>query len=151
MTERLFSLSLVGAQFACVTLALWPFVEWHASAFGLALGSAGGALAIWTLAFNRLGNFNILPEVKSDARLITNGPYAYIRHPMYSALMLLVFGVAGLHANWVNVLAACALVAVLAVKSSVEEKRLEHAFEEYRDYASRVGRFVPRIRRRRPT
>ena len=146
MTARIFSLSLVSAQFGCVVLALWPFVEWHAPALGLAFVSAGGALAIWTLAFNRLGNFDILPEVKRNARLITSGPYAYIRHPMYSALMLLVFGVAVLHASWVNVVAGCALVAVLAVKSTVEEQRLEHAFD-----ASRVGRFVPMLRRRRPT
>jgi protein-S-isoprenylcysteine O-methyltransferase Ste14 len=147
LSTRIFSLSLVGAQFACVAAAVWPFVPFEATDTGVVLVVAGVALATWTLAFNRPGNFNVLPEVKERARLITSGPYAYIRHPMYSALMLLTCGVVAMHASTRNLLALCALAVVLAAKARVEERRLEHAFGGYREYASRVGRFIPKLRR----
>ena len=151
MSERILGRSLVGAQFACIAVALWPFAPWHTSALGIALVGAGVALAAWTLTFNRPGNFNIQPEVKRNARLIVSGPYAYVRHPMYSALILLVCGVVALHLAWINAAATIALVAVITVKTVVEETRLEDAFDDYRSYASGVGRFVPTLHRRHPT
>ena len=151
MSERILGRSLVGAQFVCLAVALWPFAPWHASALGIVLVGAGVALAAWTLTFNRPGNFNIQPEVKRNARLIVSGPYAYVRHPMYSALILLVCGVVALHLDWINAAATIALVAVLAVKTVVEETRLEDAFDDYQSYASGVGRFVPSLYRRHPT
>lgn len=142
---------LVAAQFACIAAALWPSGPWRASVPGLALAAAGTAVAAWTLAVNRPGNFNIRPEAKRDGRLITHGPYACVRHPMYSALILVVAGVVMQHFDGIRACATAALIGVLAIKSRVEERSLREAFDGYAAYAAGAGRFVPRIGRRRRT
>ncbi|MDQ3261228.1 MAG: hypothetical protein M3Q00_10690, partial [Pseudomonadota bacterium] len=71
-----------------IGLILWPFgAQRFRTIFWIAV-VASIALGIYTLLYNRLGNFNIRPEPKASGRLITSGPYRLIRHPMYSALTL---------------------------------------------------------------
>ena len=82
------SIVLVLLQFAALIGVVLP---WGAAAFSpwgfapLALATGVGA---WTLAHNRLGNFSVLPEPRAGARLVVTGPYAYVRHPMYLAVLL---------------------------------------------------------------
>ena len=53
------------------------------------------ALGLWALSANRPGNFNIRPEPKTDGQLVQTGPYRWIRHPMYTAVLLFSIGCAG--------------------------------------------------------
>ena len=52
---------------------------------------AGVMLGIWAIVMMGRKNTNITPLVKQDALLVTNGPYAFIRHPMYSAVLLTIW------------------------------------------------------------
>ena len=52
---------------------------------------AGIMLGIWAIAIMGMTNTNITPLVKQSAILVTNGPYAFIRHPMYSAVLLTIW------------------------------------------------------------
>ena len=70
---------------------------------------------------------------------------------MYSALILVVAGVVMQHFDGIRAGATAALIGVLAIKSRVEERSLREAFGGYAANAAGVGRFVPRIGRRRRT
>ena len=103
----------------------------------------GAALGAWTLWFNGPGNFDIRPQVKPSAKLILTGPYRYLRHPMYSTVLLSSAGLVLFHpAAWLW-LALAALFAVLFAKAMLEERSLGAKFPEYANYAKRVRRFVP--------
>src|ERR1700674_1641909 len=78
---------LVAAQFGLIAWLIWPFTPQVWSPTALALLACSIALGVWTLAHNRLGNFNIRPEPKASGGLVTSGPYRFVRLPMYSALL----------------------------------------------------------------
>lgn len=112
-------------------------------AWFLALCLAGGLLGLTVLYFNRPRNFAVYPEVRVDAQLITDGPYRFVRHPMYTALMLMMIGIAGYNGHWLNAGAAAGLVAVVTIKALREERLLAGAFDGYADYARPLKRFLP--------
>lgn len=109
------------------------------------LALAGVALGAWAVACNRPGNFNIRPEPRAGGQLIVRGPYRWIRHPMYTAVIALAAACAsviGAAAGW---LAVAALAAVLVAKASVEERALLVAHPGYAVYRARTKRFLPGI------
>ena len=134
---------LVAAQFALIAWLIWPLTPqvWVPPAIGLLAASL--ALGIWTLAYNRPGNFNIRPEPKATGHLITGGPYRYLRHPMYGALLLFCAAEVVAYADARKLAALALMVVVLWLKSTLEEQGLRAKFPEYADYAARVRRFVP--------
>lgn len=106
------------------------------------LAATALVLAFWTLAHNRIGNFNIRPVPKAGGRLITSGPYRQIRHPMYTAVLLGAAALAWVAhpAAW---LAWAALCAVLWTKASLEERWMAQQHPAYAAYRQRSRRFVP--------
>lgn len=117
-----------------VNLGAWPWLI--ASALGMALG-------VLTLCFNRIGNFSIYPRPRCGAILITGGPYRWIRHPMYSALMLMMLGIAGYNGHPSNVAGAVLVALAVIAKADVEERLLLSVFANYASYRARTRRFVP--------
>jgi len=145
-TRRVPSEVLVALQFALV-LALvlvtrWPVPPkaWPLTLFLLALAVV---LGVWTLGYNRWGNFNIRPELRRGARLITGGPYRRIRHPMYASVLLGVGALVVADARPWRIVLLVALLVVLMLKAAREEEYLRAAFPEYAAYASRTWRLVP--------
>ncbi len=144
MTRRIGSWLLVSAQLAGVALAVWPWpVEARGPLAALAPCVAGAALGVWTLAHNRVGNFSIFPEPKAAARLITTGPYARVRHPMYGALLLMMAGIALWNAHGLNATGFVLVLAAVTGKAAREERLMTERFPEYAQYRQRTRRFVP--------
>ena len=115
----------------------------RAPAGAWALAGAGGLLALWALGCNRPGNFNIHPSPRAGGRLVQSGPYRWIRHPMYSAIL-----VCGLACAWAAAspwawAAEALLAAVLSVKAGFEERWMLAAHPDYAAYRARTRRFVP--------
>lgn len=104
------------------------------------------ALALFVWASAVMGrNWSLVARTRADHRLVTTGPFARVRHPIYSALALVVVAMAlalGHVAHLVAALPVYALGTWLRVRA---EERLLHALfgTAYIDYAWRVKRFVP--------
>lgn len=151
---------LVIAQFALLAALAWPGYPpvwpWSQPGALLALIPAGVIAALaagvgfWTLAHNRVGNFNVRPEPRVGGRLIVTGPYRYVRHPMYVAVLLVALALVVAYFSVFKVLCLVALVLVLRAKAMLEESALPALYPEYADYARRVGRFIPRKRGQTP-
>ena len=136
--------ALVALQFCGIALACYP-PGWqnHGPAWALALCLAGAALGVLTLCYNTLGNFSVYPEIRAGARLITGGPYRYVRHPMYSAVLLMMAGVALFNGTWLNLAGLAMTAAAVTAKAAREERLLLAAFPGYAAYRAATGRFLP--------
>lgn len=133
----------VAAQFVLIAaMVLWP-ADWRWEALAIALGIAATALGLWVFAYNRPGNFNIRPEPKAGGQLITGGPYGWVRHPMYVALLLGMAGVAVGSHSLVQAGLWLALLIVLNFKAALEERLLRQRWPDYTAYAQRTRRFIP--------
>ena len=110
-------------------------------AFG-ALVAAGLAFGLWAISANRPGNFNIRPDPKEGGTLVTGGPYRWVRHPMYLAVLLVMaaFVVAGDAAQAVLWLL---LAAVLDAKAVREERGLALVHPGYAAYRGRTRALIP--------
>ena len=137
---------LVALQLAALAAVVLPAgaASWHPA--GYVPLAAALAIGLWTLLHNRPGNFGIFPEPRQNARLVTTGPYALVRHPMYLAVLLFAAGFALGWRGLAHAAAFALLAVVLHVKASREERLLARKFPEYRDYAARTARIVPGLR-----
>jgi protein-S-isoprenylcysteine O-methyltransferase Ste14 len=105
---------------------------------------AGAALVAWTMRVFRSWRFQA--RIDATHRLSTDGPFAFVRHPIYAALDLLALGsLLWIPTPWTA--AGLLLMMVMGdVRARGEEKVLLAAFgEDYRRYGARVRRFVPGI------
>jgi len=135
--------SLVVAQFALIGWLIWPLTPQRWSLPALALLACAAGLGLWTFVHNRPGNFNIRPEPKASGRLVTSGPYRYMRNPMYSALLLFAAAEVLAYADGWKIACWLALALVLLAKSMLEERGLRELHAGYAEYAKRVRRFIP--------
>ena len=136
---------LVAAQFALIGWLIWPLTPQVWSLPARALLACAVALGVWTLAYNRPGNFNIRPEPKASGRLVTGGPYRYLRNPMYSAVLLFAAAEVVAYRDMWKIACWLLLALVLLAKAMLEERGLRALFPGYAAYAKRVRRFIPGV------
>jgi protein-S-isoprenylcysteine O-methyltransferase Ste14 len=80
--------------------------------------------------------------------LITQGPFRWVRHPLYAALMLLFIGLSLVSAFWPFLVLALAAIPLLHGAAVKEEAVMRQRFPgEYDEYGERTGRFLPRLTR----
>jgi protein-S-isoprenylcysteine O-methyltransferase Ste14 len=106
------------------------------------------ALGMFYLTHKALGtNWSVSLDVRKDHRLITNGVYRYIRHPMYIAFWLWALAQALLLPNWMTGLSGIVGFGLLYfLRVSREEQLMIDAFGEgYRSYMLRTKRLIPWI------
>jgi protein-S-isoprenylcysteine O-methyltransferase Ste14 len=114
-------------------------VRWAGA--GLSLVVIG--LIAWVFA--SLGeNLSRSAGYRTHARLVTTGPYRWVRHPLYSIAGLGWLGMGLMIASWPVLLGVLALPALLSLRAEREEAALVERFgDEYRAYMRRTGRFFP--------
>lgn len=113
---------------------------------GLALGVGGIGLTFGAqLAMGDAWRIGVDPEERTE--LVTDGPFAVVRNPIYSAMIPTVFGLVLMVPNALAIAAILCLVTALELQvRQVEEPYLLQVHgDAYADYASRVGRFVPGV------
>lgn len=75
--------------------------------------------------------------------IVSSGPYAYVRHPIYAAAIYLTWAGALDHVSWVNAAWAGLVTAGGFTRMLIEERMLVERYPEYRAYMARVKRIVP--------
>ena len=139
---------LVAVQAALIIAILlvpvgdaWPLPP-VAAAVSTTVTWAGVGLLIWAIAvFGRGVTPSPLPSPK--ARLRTRGPYRWIRHPMYTGVIMLMTGAMLDRRSWLAAALWIALVGFLVLKARWEEGRLVETYPGYRRYREQVSAFVP--------
>lgn len=139
----------VGMQLMLFVAYIFP-VYWsdphHAliTQIGFIISIVGGLVLLLSLA--QLNTYlSPFPTPKKETKLIQNGLYKYIRHPIYTGILLLFFGY-GLYQSSSYKLCITILLAVLFYfKSIYEEKCMEEKFAEYKNYRDKTGRFFPKF------
>jgi protein-S-isoprenylcysteine O-methyltransferase Ste14 len=114
---------------------------------GAALFAAGALLVAW-INYHLGPNFSSTLILRDGHQLIQHGPYRHVRHPMYTAFLVMLTGMLLLSANWFigGGGIACVLL-LMAVRTPREERMLlRHFGDEYRAYMTRTGRYLPRLR-----
>jgi protein-S-isoprenylcysteine O-methyltransferase Ste14 len=112
---------------------------------GIALTFLGVAIAIW--ARYCLGVYwSARVTLKEDHRLIRSGPYAFVRHPIYTGMLMGTAGAALVAGEWRGILAVVLLLAAHSRKALREEGLLSKEFgEEYASYRHSTGFLFPRF------
>ncbi len=97
--------------------------------------------------FRSLGkNLTDTVVTRTHHTLVTTGPYAWVRHPFYAAFALATVANALVAANWFLFVTGALAFTLLVIRCRTEERNLIARFgDEYRAYAKRTGRFLPRI------
>jgi len=134
----LFGVILVVPRITPVTF------PWWLQGLGVVLLAAGGVFGTWGMvALGR--NLTPFPKPIEGGELVTTGPYARVRHPIYTGLILGTLGWALFRANLIGVALAAALFIFFDLKSRREERWLVEAYADYPEYQRRVRKLIPWI------
>ena len=125
----------------------------HGSDVPLALQTLGFAMLLlctgfimWVLRENSFAAPVVKVQAERHHHVISTGPYAFVRHPMYSAIMLFFVGAPLLLGSWWGVAMAPLFAVLFAIRAGIEERALIAGLPGYADYAARVRyRLVPGI------
>ena len=144
-TDSVQSYVLVGVQFACMGAILVSGPWFARQEWFFALELSGSLLGIWAILTMQLKNVNVFPDVRAGSHLVTNGPYQWIRHPMYTALLMIMLALVCESFSYWRGLCWVLLGAGLVAKLSYEEMLLREVFDDYEVYRLRTWRLVPWI------
>jgi protein-S-isoprenylcysteine O-methyltransferase Ste14 len=113
--------------------------------FGVTVTVVGIALAIW--ARWHLGeNWSATVTLKEGHELISSGPYRYIRHPIYSGMLVAFVGTALALGEYRALISICIVLVAFYTKAKKEERFLQQEFgEKFREHSRRTGMFLPRF------
>lgn len=128
-------------------VVLWPGGDdWPVSrpvAVLCTTGSVVGIVAMLAAAAALGRGLTAAPLPNARARLRTGGAYRFVRHPIYTGLLLFTLAQVVPSRDWWCAGAGVALVVLISAKATWEETRLRRRFDGYADYARRTPRFVP--------
>jgi protein-S-isoprenylcysteine O-methyltransferase Ste14 len=119
-------------------------VGWLFPVLGVVLLATGLGFTVW--ARRHLGrNWSASVVVKEGHALVRTGPYRYVRHPIYSGILLALLGMVVTIGEWRGLLALLLAGVAFAVKSRAEERRMLETFPEYPEYARGTAAIVPLV------
>jgi protein-S-isoprenylcysteine O-methyltransferase Ste14 len=118
-----------------------PWIAW----IGIALTWVGVAIAVW--ARYCIGAYwSARVTLKEGHQLIRTGPYAFVRHPIYTGMLLGVIGATLIAGEWRGIVAVILLLVAHSLKALREEALLTKEFgDEYISYRKQTGFLFPRL------
>jgi protein-S-isoprenylcysteine O-methyltransferase Ste14 len=106
-----------------------------------------GLILFWWVHKTLDKNWSPLLEIRKEHKLITNGPYKYVRHPMYTFMWIGVASFCLISSNWIVGIVAFVTWSILYFIRLPEEEKMmtEHFSLEYKDYMKNTKRIIPYV------
>lgn len=124
----------------------WSPIPLPLTLLGLMLLLAAMALVGWTQLTNPFASSAVRIQAERDQQVISTGPYAFVRHPMYLGVLLFVLGSPLALGSWVSAPFVLPMLAVFVRRTLFEDRMLHDELKGYREYAARVRwRVVPGV------
>lgn len=109
----------------------------------LAVQAAALLLGLWAVVVVRPWNVNVAPVLRPGASLVTRGPYRWVRHPMYTAILVLTGVWLFTEFSPRRLVVWLAFVVNMVIKLLLEERYLASHFERFREYKRGTWRLIP--------
>jgi protein-S-isoprenylcysteine O-methyltransferase Ste14 len=124
----------------------WSSVPVWLQSFGAIVLVGSFYLLFLTFRENPYLSTVVRVQKERGQRVVSTGPYRYVRHPMYSAILVLVVGTALLLGSWYGVLFGLILMITIARRAELEERALRKELPGYAAYMARVKyRLIPHV------
>ena len=147
-------LILLAGMFLVIQPTVWPGLGFHTEAlWGLLLQIVGLLLTLGALALHLWARMNLRQfygereEVQQGQFLVESGPYARIRHPIYTSYYTYAVGLLLVNPSLPMLAAAIYAFVDFSLAVRREEKLLRQDLPGYADYLARTSRFLPRLRK----
>ncbi|WLB57201.1 methyltransferase family protein [Bradyrhizobium sp. 521_C7_N1_3] len=115
-------------------------------ALGLVLFVLSTLFILWVFRENSFAAPVVKLQADRAQRVVSTGPYAHVRHPMYSGMILFFAGVPLLLGSWWGLVMAPVIVVLFAVRIGIEERTLREGLPGYSNYMTRVRyRLLPGV------
>ena len=113
---------------------------------GLVLSVLGYALPLWALTSNPFASGVVRIQKERGHTVSKQGPYAYIRHPMYAGVFVYGIGAPLFLGSWWALIPGLLMIGLFATRTLLEDRTLREELEGYKEYAQEVRyRWVPGI------
>jgi len=145
MINRIKSFILVALQFIFIFLLLSGTTFNNLSVVTYVFIVLSILLVFWAIITMQKSKLRIFPEPSANATLITGGPYRFIRHPMYTAILLGITGLLIHQFSLVRLALVIILTTILVIKLTWEEKMLSQKFIGYSEYIKQTAKLFPFI------
>ncbi|MDP1828982.1 MAG: isoprenylcysteine carboxylmethyltransferase family protein [Archangium sp.] len=124
----------------------WTVVPLPVQVLGFVAVASGFGLVAWTLLTNPFASSAVRLQPDREQRVITTGPYALVRHPMYLAVVFVSLGAGVALGSWLSGLPLLLVIAVFVRRTLLEDALLRAELRGYADYAARVRwRVIPHL------
>jgi protein-S-isoprenylcysteine O-methyltransferase Ste14 len=115
----------------------------HSTVAGWVLVGVGAVGLV--VAGRHLGDALAVNPVPNHTGMVAQGAYRWVRHPIYTCVLVICLGVAIAAGTVLAYVAVAALALFLGTKTAVEERMLVATYPGYAEYAARTGKFIPGI------
>ncbi|WP_457743711.1 methyltransferase family protein [Sulfurimonas sp.] len=135
---------LVGLQFFIIFLMILPLgMPTTHPYIGITVGVIGVIIGLLAIKEHKSGNFNVRPDIKENCELVTTGIYAYIRHPMYLSVLVMMFGAVIIYFTYYELTLYIFLIITLLIKMIYEEGLWKCHNPNYDAYITKTKRLIP--------
>jgi protein-S-isoprenylcysteine O-methyltransferase Ste14 len=143
MSIKLKSHLFVWIQFICGALIIFSGPIKFAGTVSMLCAVVGGLLFVWALIEIKPTRLKATPPPAENMTLVMTGPYRLIRHPMYTAALLLTLAFVISDFSWFRLIFFLILLVNLVLKLLFEEELLAEKFPEYKAYMLKTKRLIP--------
>lgn len=115
------------------------------SIYGLVVLFLSIVLGVWSVFAFRHTKINVFPYLRNGAGLVRKGPYRYVRHPMYTSVILFSLAYFIENPDWIFGSYLLGMILILVLKINFEEKQLALYFDNYESEFFKTYRIIPCI------